>query len=126
HHTFVLQLPRIDDHPSTLFPLLFFTPRRPPRPSLFPYTTLFRSVDRIDDALSQGWSVQVRGDAVTVTDPEETARLTERAYTRPDRKSTRLNSSHVKMLYAVVCLLKQTILIPLMHLYLVFNIQEFN
>src|SRR5690606_179759 len=40
-------------------------------------------VDRIDDALSQGWSVQVRGDAVTVTDPEETARLTERAYTRP-------------------------------------------
>ncbi|MFJ9664718.1 helix-turn-helix domain-containing protein [Streptomyces sp. NPDC101219] len=40
-------------------------------------------VDRIDDALSQGWSVQVRGDAVTVTDPEETARLTERAYSRP-------------------------------------------
>ncbi|CAL9338296.1 hypothetical protein SUDANB70_00223 [Streptomyces sp. enrichment culture] len=40
-------------------------------------------VDRIDDALSQGWSVQVRGDAVAVTAPEETARLAERAHSEP-------------------------------------------
>ncbi|CAL9663537.1 hypothetical protein SUDANB176_07108 [Streptomyces sp. enrichment culture] len=40
-------------------------------------------VDRIDDALSQGWSVLVRGDARAVTDPEEVRRLDERAFSTP-------------------------------------------
>ncbi|MFE9774635.1 helix-turn-helix domain-containing protein [Streptomyces sp. NPDC005931] len=40
-------------------------------------------VDRVDDALSQGWSVLVRGDARTVDDPEEMHRLEERAYSAP-------------------------------------------
>ncbi|CAL9344156.1 pyridoxamine 5'-phosphate oxidase family protein [Streptomyces sp. Tu 3180] len=40
-------------------------------------------VDRIDDALSQGWSVLVRGDARAVTDPDEARRLDERAFSEP-------------------------------------------
>ncbi|MEU6772301.1 pyridoxamine 5'-phosphate oxidase family protein [Streptomyces sp. NPDC046759] len=40
-------------------------------------------VDRIDDAFSQGWSVLIRGDARTVTDPREQRRLTEQAYSAP-------------------------------------------
>ncbi|WP_143626204.1 pyridoxamine 5'-phosphate oxidase family protein, partial [Streptomyces viridosporus] len=39
--------------------------------------------DRIDDALSQGWSVLVRGDARAVTDPDEARRLDERAFSEP-------------------------------------------
>src|SRR3712207_8736239 len=91
--------------------------RRPPRSTLFPYTTLFRSnygmdgetivirtspgtklsatqhanvtfeVDEIDQFARSGWSVLVRGLA--------------------DRKSTRLNSSHANISYAVFCLKKK-------------------
>src|SRR2546427_9274167 len=67
--------------------------RRPPRSTLFPYTTLFRS---LQDALRKdvgGGVLQVGGDrAVT-------------AY--QDRKSTRLNSSHSQISYAVFCLKKK-------------------
>src|SRR5690242_20947745 len=76
--------------------------RRPPRSTLFPYTTLFRSAYRsvgrdADDvasqpviALSRGW---VRGGRHC------------RAWA--DRKSTRLNSSHMSISYAVFCLKKK-------------------
>src|SRR2546428_8787245 len=69
--------------------------RRPPRSTLFPYTTLFRS---LVDGAQQG-AVDVRiGDAA--------ARDAERkAYA--DRKSTRLNSSHDQISYAVFCLKKK-------------------
>src|SRR5437588_4569011 len=67
--------------------------RRPPRSTLFPYTTLFRS-DGIDAR-----KVPVRGN------PRAFARLqVERA---TDRKSTRLNSSHTVISYAVFCLKKK-------------------
>src|SRR3989442_11929416 len=67
--------------------------RRPPRSTLFPYTTLFRSLHGVaahrleaEDALIEGArAVQVEG----------------------DRKSTRLNSSHVRISYAVFCLKKK-------------------
>src|SRR5207245_3635200 len=66
--------------------------RRPPRSTLFPYTTLFRSLfPRPDRAL--GWQGRQR--------PEPG--LGER-----DRKSTRLNSSHGSISYAVFCLKKKT------------------
>src|SRR5256885_13037851 len=87
--------------------------RRPPRSTLFPYTTLFRSVlllrhldprigpddERLRELLAvdgqrhgvlAGW----RPDAVAPAAP-------------PDRKSTRLNSSHLVISYAVFCLKKQ-------------------
>src|SRR3712207_8828019 len=85
--------------------------RRPPRSTLFPYTTLFRSggVCLVPDPASGGilatWRThdrmavdQVRGTAV--------GSAVHRAMTEADRKSTRLNSSHANISYAVFCLKK--------------------
>src|SRR3712207_7839847 len=87
--------------------------RRPPRSTLFPYTTLFRS-------LSRGIR---KGDCVVVTRLDRLARsmrdLQDIAHTlrekgvglrvleQKDRKSTRLNSSHANISYAVFCLKKK-------------------
>src|SRR5256885_12177877 len=76
--------------------------RRPPRSTLFPYTTLFRS-----SAAQGGLPLHMRqlfgiphgvqpGDEAVVRNPEK------------DRKSTRLNSSHLVISYAVFCLKKKT------------------
>src|SRR2546430_8527851 len=75
--------------------------RRPPRSTLFPYTTLFRS---IEDAQTRGpQTITRRGRrAAVVVDAEEWERRTQR-----DRKSTRLNSSHSQISYAVFCLKKK-------------------
>src|SRR2546430_12221817 len=67
--------------------------RRPPRSTLFPYTTLFRSL--IDDDAVGG--------------REEIARVGEGRSRGIDRKSTRLNSSHSQISYAVFCLKKKKI-----------------
>src|SRR5207342_3052867 len=75
------------DRPSFFFLMI----RRPPRSTLFPYTTLFRSSERIaalDKQLVE-------------------ARAAYGATNCLDRKSTRLNSSHVKISYAVFCLKKK-------------------
>src|SRR3712207_8401014 len=95
--------------------------RRPPRSTLFPYTTLFRSLERVE---------QLRHDLVDVAAAErhdevalarDTGDLLRRlAPVRPvgdpgrvgellrqDRKSTRLNSSHANISYAVFCLKKK-------------------
>src|SRR5256885_9427134 len=72
--------------------------RRPPRSTLFPYTTLFRSPGR--DRPGEG--------ALGV--PEQLALeevLRDRAAVNRDRKSTRLNSSHLVISYAVFCLKKK-------------------
>src|SRR5436309_13705535 len=76
-------------YPSFFFFLMI---RRPPRSTLFPYTTLFRSPRCGPHAPGAGHS-DTPG----------------RAH-RGDRKSTRLNSSHVKISYAVFCLKKKIIL----------------
>src|SRR2546426_7473535 len=70
--------------------------RRPPRSTLFPYTTLFRSIDAGALGLSDvavGDSIAVNGVCLTVV--------------KRDRKSTRLNSSHLVISYAVFCLKKK-------------------
>src|SRR5690606_41258021 len=82
--------------------LFFLMIRRPPRSTLFPYTTLFRSgghrhlhrVHRQRLGARRGVEVHVQ-----VVDPG--------AGGGEDRKSTRLNSSHVKISYAVFCLKKK-------------------
>src|SRR5256885_11462169 len=78
--------------------------RRPPRSTLFPYTTLFRSlVDTHEHAaLSIGQNdIGLRGEAVAhVSDGFS-------PQTNVDRKSTRLNSSHLVISYAVFCLKKK-------------------
>src|SRR5690242_21243363 len=86
--------------------LFFFLIRPPPGSTLFPYTTLFRSVlvgdepvgcvdDGVDDNLGLAGleSADVDGDG--------------HANPRLDRKSTRLNSSHMSISYAVFCLKKK-------------------
>src|SRR3989442_10927130 len=80
--------------------------RRPPRSTLFPYTTLFRSLDRDVRRAPPG-----SGPPQRVVDRESVARHHDlgrhpRLDSR-DRKSTRLNSSHVRISYAVFCLKKK-------------------
>src|SRR2546430_2965115 len=67
--------------------------RRPPRSTLFPYTTLFRSQDPAR--------------AGRAGEREGAARARTRRGERSDRKSTRLNSSHSQISYAVFCLKKK-------------------
>src|SRR5436309_10154697 len=78
--------------------------RRPPRSTLFPYTTLFRSWRRL------AFTVEHRGRRQRALEAAFRAqRGRRRKLVDKDRKSTRLNSSHVKISYAVFCLKKKTI-----------------
>src|SRR5256885_12542596 len=82
--------------------LLFFfflMIRRPPRSTLFPYTTLFRS--------AAGLPVDRRGRARRADQPDRRDRERLPHARRRDRKSTRLNSSHLVISYAVFCLKKK-------------------
>src|SRR5438874_7761656 len=78
--------------------------RRPPRSTLFPYTTLFRS--EVGDELEQAVRNLVADDGGGL---DQIARWAQAIQTRQDRKSTRLNSSHVEISYAVFCLKKKTL-----------------
>src|SRR2546426_2238881 len=79
--------------------------RRPPRSTLFPYTTLFRSPV---DTASRTPVAPPRRDQVTRPRPPATRPRIDVARAR-DRKSTRLNSSHLVISYAVFCLKKKKI-----------------
>src|SRR2546430_9447323 len=84
--------------------------RRPPRSTLFPYTTLFRSPQFVaaDHLLSLGLSdhalVQLLHDRGA---QQQSQRVVAQAQAEKDRKSTRLNSSHSQISYAVFCLKKK-------------------
>src|SRR2546427_7910880 len=87
--------------------------RRPPRSTLFPYTTLFRSRAALAAGKASGGRLQRRsqrsgvghgGAAVAVLHDET---LVRRRGLQADRKSTRLNSSHSQISYAVFCLKKK-------------------
>src|SRR5688572_32028099 len=100
-----------------MFPLLFFSMlRRPPRSTLFPYTTLFRSrgVDKLLPA-RPGDLAKLHKDVLhEFLDPRHNLHLGSTSRTKwqgwrdsKDRKSTRLNSSHSQISYAVFCLKKK-------------------
>src|SRR5690349_22157935 len=94
--------------------------RRPPRSTLFPYTTLFRSAGGMDDergidrrrvdphfrhrVRERVRVVRVQQQRLVLVEPHRDARL---GGLVEDRKSTRLNSSHVEISYAVFCLKKK-------------------
>src|SRR5256885_8059207 len=80
----------------------FLMIRRPPRSTLFPYTTLFRSHLQVGRAVAPEQAVEACGWAQQVG--REGEGLLGR---RVDRKSTRLNSSHLVISYAVFCLKKK-------------------
>src|SRR2546430_6869483 len=73
------------------FLFFFLMIRRPPRSTLFPYTTLFRSRPERTERVSTQERVEISG----------------KSWLRGDRKSTRLNSSHSQISYAVFCLKKK-------------------
>src|SRR2546422_5481767 len=80
--------------------------RRPPRSTLFPYTTLFRSeVDLPADQLLL--HLRRRGLAESELDPRAALEEGAQEVGEEDRKSTRLNSSHGYISYAVFCLKKK-------------------
>src|SRR3712207_7256585 len=84
--------------------------RRPPRSTLFPYTTLFRSgVARQVDALVHARRhADAADEAVGVHRLVVVAARDDQRHDQPrDRKSTRLNSSHANISYAVFCLKKK-------------------
>src|SRR5688572_31618662 len=98
--------------------------RRPPRSTLFPYTTLFRSnlgwgevgvygsvrgdvTPRLDQLAAQGIRLNNFNVEFSCT-VSRAALMTGRYAIRSDRKSTRLNSSHSQISYAVFCLKKKT------------------
>src|SRR2546429_2766893 len=87
--------------------------RRPPRSTLFPYTTLFRSV-HIASQRGRGTTIQLRAPLTLASIQTLLFRVGGRLFAVPlssvveiDRKSTRLNSSHGYISYAVFCLKKK-------------------
>src|SRR3712207_7449755 len=85
--------------------------RRPPRSTLFPYTTLFRSLDvEQEDVGLEGGDLRQRLATGRRLPDDREARLALQEFAQAlpeDRKSTRLNSSHANISYAVFCLKKK-------------------
>src|SRR3712207_7817039 len=84
------------------FVFFFLMIRRPPRSTLFPYTTLFRSADADVARLAHELAQELVVDILVQEEPGAG-----RAALTGDRKSTRLNSSHANISYAVFCLKKK-------------------
>src|SRR2546426_10052564 len=95
------------------FCLFFFLMiRRPPRSTLFPYTTLFRSRQTLGDQTAVGFLSDFEHEfahALILIDSVRRNNSLRRPFQRrrADRKSTRLNSSHLVISYAVFCLKKK-------------------
>src|SRR2546426_3249125 len=94
--------------------------RRPPRSTLFPYTTLFRSMKLAGlslNIMTLGGIAAAIGlvidDAIVVVEGIYAKILN--GFSRLDRKSTRLNSSHLVISYAVFCLKKKKIILSALH-----------
>src|SRR3989442_8196570 len=98
--------------------------RRPPRSTLFPYTTLFRSRLLMQESIAEPLIMKVRDrmgtlragppldkaiDLGAIVDRIQLDRIKRLVDQGVDRKSTRLNSSHVRISYAVFCLKKKQI-----------------
>src|SRR5438034_5720074 len=86
--------------------------RRPPRSTLFPYTTLFRSVAGPEHpGKSEDWRVlddfHAQGSRLAARSPSTMTAQGSTLSPARDRKSTRLNSSHTVISYAVFCLKKK-------------------
>src|SRR2546426_4958358 len=96
----------------------FLMIRRPPRSTLFPYTTLFRSLEIWIESDPKARTLTISDNGIGMSREEVVAHigtiaksgtrdLLESLRDKPDRKSTRLNSSHLVISYAVFCLKKK-------------------
>src|SRR5438067_9233569 len=92
----------------------YYLKRRPPTPTLFPYTTLFRSMSssELQPKRLAPCTETLAASPIAISPPDRQRSRRGRARADGDRggdrKSTRLNSSHVSMSYAVFCLKKKT------------------
>src|SRR2546430_8462315 len=82
--------------------------RRPPRSTLFPYTTLFRSADSVNKHGKDAINAFADGDEQRMMLLGLKRFTKVESFQPQDRKSTRLNSSHSQISYAVFCLKKKT------------------
>src|SRR5437660_5704320 len=87
-----------------MFTIFFSIIRPPPRSTLFPYTTLFRSISEGRAPADRGGRPQPLFHRLSGAPSRA---LADRQLAARDRKSTRLNSSHVAISYAVFCLKKK-------------------
>src|SRR3712207_8155757 len=85
--------------------------RRPPRSTLFPYTTLFRSGDANEITVIFSDGTRLKAEVVGKDSKVDLAVLRVKSDKPLDRKSTRLNSSHANISYAVFCLKKKKTII---------------
>src|SRR5258707_4432275 len=84
--------------------------RRPPRSTLFPYTTLFRSYESLIEQTKSREQTSGLGTAMAIREANAQANrdfMARQQAQNLDRKSTRLNSSHANISYAVFCLKKK-------------------
>src|SRR5690349_24017831 len=97
----------------TKYEIIYFILRHPPKSTLFPYTTLFRSQPHrqragpADQLAVRSDRPYHRGPAAGAGRAQRETRRARAAARGQDRKSTRLNSSHVEISYAVFCLKKK-------------------
>src|SRR3712207_7506182 len=102
-----------------MFEFFFLMIRRPPRSTLFPYTTLFRSpgmeytyTDTTNGSGEISYTIPLEEEVSLPGDYYTSIQTRKEGYTSvgeyTDRKSTRLNSSHANISYAVFCLKKKT------------------
>src|SRR2546429_5662810 len=103
----------IRSHILLVFFFFFLMIRRPPRSTLFPYTTLFRSQLLIADQVDIVADGRIMRDTVLEFRAVAAEDFTQQV---EDRKSTRLNSSHGYISYAVFCLKKKNPKPPQVHL----------
>src|SRR5438034_7911463 len=89
----------------SLPPFFFLSLRRPPRSPLFPYTTLFRSIGSFHASADSSSATIHPEYPISPWSTESVACMAQ----TPDRKSTRLNSSHTVISYAVFCLKKKKV-----------------
>src|SRR3712207_7738182 len=96
-------------HETTIVFFFFLMIRRPPRSTLFPYTTLFRSrrKDRLHPGSARDDALPVVGQEVIDEELGQRRTPCRLGNSGEDRKSTRLNSSHANISYAVFCLKKK-------------------
>src|SRR2546426_6481309 len=93
---------------ALLFVVFFLMIRRPPRSTLFPYTTLFRSPHLAKKRSDERHVVNFAFGDETIRNAEAHHQREHVEIAGVDRKSTRLNSSHLVISYAVFCLKKKT------------------
>src|SRR3712207_7826112 len=94
--------------------------RRPPRSTLFPYTTLFRSHGPGDKVVEGSPARNGGGAGKGEKDAPSCSSSLAPSGGAGDRKSTRLNSSHANISYAVFCLKKIIILLLMLYFYLLY------